>query len=86
MIRYVDVEKLGFKRVNASDFVFEERHGFGYFTMTKKLMKGFVMEWDQLKLTVELLKIDKDDNIIKRIEIDDLEILMEYYELLKKIK
>ena len=76
-INYEDVIELGFKREDMNDSVFEQKNGYGWFLVRKKLYKGILAEWDCETRTVKIVRYKKID-VKAKIEVEDLEELKKY--------
>jgi hypothetical protein len=78
---YKKAIELGFQREDLRDNVWEDIHGFGYFVMTKKLIKSLYLDWDVLSHQITLIKGGKEGKIISTMKIkDDLAIkLIEFF-------
>ena len=76
-INYSDVIKLGFKRQDVNDNVFFRQFGYGYFIVTLKISNQIYFDWDCNDRTVKLVRVDKEQTIKGRIEVQDLKHLVE---------
>ena len=74
-INYADVIALGFTRQDISDTVFESQYGYIWFLVTKELTKNIRAEWDCNDRTVEIVRYDKDSNILGKMPLQDLSVL-----------
>lgn len=66
---YSEVLELGFKRENLQDHLFFNQNGYEWFVVTKKLSKGIKAEWDCETHTIEIIRYDKEDNVLGRMSI-----------------
>lgn len=76
-INYSDVIKLGFTRQDLNDNVFFKQYGFGYFIVSLKINNQIYFDWDCNDRTVKLVRVDKEQTIKGRIEVQDLKHLVE---------
>ena len=76
-INYKDVIALGFLRQQETDHVFFNQYGFDWFIVDMKLQKGLRASWDCNSRLVELIRYDKEQTILGRMPIKDLEHLKE---------
>jgi hypothetical protein len=75
MIEYKELEGRGFRRIEVSDSVFEDRYGREDFFLEKKLYKGVKLYWSEGVLIIYLAK---RGNIIVEREVKDVE-EMDFY-------
>lgn len=75
-LTYEQVIKLGFKRIEGDDRVFEKRYGFKYFYVEKKFPKNVSVDWD---IQTNELKIYKEGNGIRKITPSELKFLIEIF-------
>lgn len=80
MITYKQIKELGFKEEKCHDQVYEDTYGYPYTIFSKEITKRKTIYWIQPELRCELLKCDKDGNILKKFSfnnIDDLKLVIE---------
>lgn len=81
-IDYKKVIDLGFIREDQSDSIFKNQYGFDWFTVTMKLSKNIIAEWDCNKRTAKIVRYDNEMSIkgeIKCKSIDDLLMYLKFY-------
>jgi hypothetical protein len=86
-IKYIDVIRLGFKIEKANDNVYFNEYGFNYEIITFKLSENCEIDWAKESHKCEILKCDSEGNVLKKINIPNLEELqkiIEIYEIIKK--
>lgn len=83
MITYRDVMNLGFNEQIINDNVFFDQYGFDYSIITLKLSKYKYIEWEKETRKAKIVKVDKDESILKAIPVRDLEHLKEIIEIFK---
>ena len=72
-IDYKDLIDLGFEREDASDNVFFNQNGYGWFWLELKLAKKIVAHWEQPEKTVELRRMGKNGTILSSLPVKNLE-------------
>ena len=76
-ISYCDVIELGFKREDCADSVFFKHYGYNYFIVSLKINNHISLYWDCNDRTVDMYRIDKEQNIVGTIKILSLNHLVE---------
>lgn len=84
-IAFKDLINLGFKKEIHNDTVFEDKYGTPYM-ITKLEINDCHFDWCQRTLVVRLLKCDERGNILLEKQMDSLEELCFFIELLKPLK
>lgn len=84
MIKYKEAIDLGFKRVDGRDTVFENTYGYEYFFLEKYLLKAkkgvhILANWNPESMDIDLMKCDKDGNILSQLNFTDIEDYMIYH-------
>lgn len=75
-IDYADVKKLGFKRMEYSDSVHYNKHGWNDFLMELQINKQIYFSWDTITHEVQMIRIDKDRNIKGRFSVESYKQLL----------
>jgi hypothetical protein len=75
-LNYEQVIKLGFKRFDDEDRVFERRHGYKYFYMQKTFPNKLSVDWD---IETHELKLFKNWNGVRKISTSELLFLIEIF-------
>lgn len=85
-IDYKDVIELGFKRhETVIDNNFFNEYGFNWFLVMLKINNSIYFDWDCNTRTVKMLRVDKEQTILGRIEVQDLKHLVELLTFFGKI-
>lgn len=71
-INYKSLIDLGFKREDYHDNVEFNETGHHPFHLSLKMSKGILENWELDSGNVEILRIDKDHNILGKVVMDDL--------------
>lgn len=71
-IDYADVVKYGFNEEEINDNVFFNKHGYKCRIISKKLYKKIIMYWHIDTRTAELMKLDKENNVLSKMDIKNL--------------
>jgi len=83
-IDYHELASLNFQRLESQDNVFFKKNGYDYFITYLYLKKqNYMFDWDSETHEVELMKLDKERNILLSKKMKDLEEIKFYIELLK---
>ena len=77
MIKYDEVEKLGFKRTEEHDPVFFKQYGYEYFFMEKKLLKckkgvHICSIWNPETQDIDLMKCNREGTILQKINFTNI--------------
>lgn len=82
---YKDIIDLGFSVQDEHDVVYERTHGYGYSIINLHLTKKIYLDWEKDTKECTLNRIDnnKDCNILAKLEIRDMEHLMEIINFFK---
>lgn len=70
-INYKDVIDLGFNVEQGNDNVYYNIHGHNYTIVTLDLKHRFICNWDCTTRLVEIMKCDKEGNILSTMQIMD---------------
>lgn len=74
-IHYKEVMDLGFDEETDDDQVYENEYGYPYKIITKKLTKRISIDWDQVTGFCEVIRCNKEEEIIARERIIDIVML-----------
>ncbi|MBI9031210.1 hypothetical protein JEZ13_04255 [bacterium] len=85
-IWYEDVVNLGFEVEGSVDCVYYKQYGRSYVIVHKHISPHFIMDWNEHTLTVSILQMDDDSNIIGGTALHSVEQVEEILELRKKHK
>lgn len=75
-LTYEQVIKLGFKKTEAEDRVFEKRYGFKYFYVQKQFPRKLSVDWD---IQNGDLKLYREGNTVRKITPSELKFLIEIF-------
>ena len=76
-IKYHEIMALGFKEDECEDNVYFKEHGFKYAIISLKLTKYIYIDWAKETKLAEMVRINKEDNVMKRMPIKNLDHLKE---------
>jgi len=76
-IKYHEIMALGFKEEICNDNVYFKEHGFKYAIITLTLRTHIYLEWDKATQLTEMIRVNRDDKILKRMPIKNLDHLKE---------
>ena len=76
-IKYHEIMSLGFKEEFCHDDVYFREHGFQYSIITLTLRTHIYLEWAKETQKAEMIRINKDDKILKKMPIKNLDHLKE---------
>lgn len=79
-IDYKVIKDLRFEETESHDEVFFNKYGYPYTIYTKQLTKRVYVDWDQVKRTCEMVRVDKEENILNRLKIDGEDTLKQLVE------
>jgi len=79
-MNYQTVIDLGFEREQMEDDVLFKQNGYQWFLVTKKLTKRIIAEWSCESKTVQLVRYDKKDNVLGRLDVNSVYELEKYIE------
>ena len=79
-IWYKTIKELGFKEEYQDDSVYENQYGYPYKIVSLKLSKTLYIDWNQVTRTCELIRQNKECDILGRMPIRDEEHLNEIIE------
>jgi hypothetical protein len=82
-IWYKTVKNFGFKEKNIMDSAYFDQYGYPYKIISLKLSKTLYIDWDQTTRTCELIRQNKECDILARMPIKDLAHLEEIIEFFK---
>lgn len=82
-INYKTIMDLGFEEEFCSDSVYFDEYGFEYSIISLKLAKHIYLEWSKESRTCEIMRIDKDYNVIRRKKISGEKELKEIVDFFK---
>jgi hypothetical protein len=85
-IHYKVIKDLKFNEIESYDEVFYKEYGYPYTIYEKKLTKNVYVEWDQPTRTCEMIRIDKECNILNRLKIQDEDTLIQLVEFFTQNK
>jgi len=85
-IKYSDVIRLGFKVEKSNDKIYFNDYGFEYEIITFELNKYSCIDWAKESRKCEILKCNKEGDVLERIDIpnlSELEKIIEIYNIIK---
>jgi hypothetical protein len=85
-MRYADVIKLGFKRIDDHCQQWEDQYGYEYFRVERELSKGHYIDLDVQERTCTLNTVDKESNILFQWETDDIELVKKWINVFTKVR
>jgi hypothetical protein len=85
-MKYDELIKLGFKRIDENDKVWFNEFGYEYFRLELKLSKRHYIDWDIQKQTCEVVHCNREHDILSRWEVDNIELLKNIINLFGKLK
>jgi len=77
MIYYEQIKELGFERYDYHDNVVWKKTGHHPFHMTKKADKNVVIYWYSSEDPLEVLRLDKEENVKGRLSIQSMKQLID---------